>query len=227
MRKTVFLLLGFVLLLMLGCPSEEAAGEAEVPDEAGPGKMPGEEAPEEEAHGAAAEGETPGEVQNETIEEEPGEVPEEEEPEEEPIICVPVAVSGYAEVIVYRDDVQYYGDEGMVVSARELEIGKTLNVPGGGSVTLEEILLDADCEECGEKPSWTYSQKAKLRISVPNAPEDIVVVAGEGGHGFFNSSYMCKTLDWDGETCLEYVPDGQKQYYVGRVTAEKTCVWEE
>lgn len=235
-----FVFLGLVLLLAFGCPSEEAPAEP-LGEEAGPEEnASAEEAimeeqtgetPEEEEEGT---GEVPEEGE-EAVEEQEGEASEEgdEAPEEEmeeaesgeaPAACVPVATSGYAEVTVYRDDIQYYGEEGKVVYAEELEMEESLNLPGGGTITLEDIVLDADCEECGEKPSWTYTQKAKLRIIVPNAPEDIVVVAGTDEHGFFNSTYECHTWDWDGENCLKYVPDKQKQYYVGKISAEKLCV---
>ncbi|MFP3949635.1 MAG: hypothetical protein ACLFUZ_00885 [Candidatus Micrarchaeia archaeon] len=222
-----FVFLGLVLLLMFGCPSEEAPPEENASME----EVVVEEQAEEtavEANETAMEEETVEEVpedeKDEATEEEQEEKPEEDESPEEPVICIPVASAGYAEVTVYQDDIQYYGEEGKVAYSEELEMGDSLNIPSGGTITLENIVVDADCEECGEKPSWTYSQKAKLRISVPNAPEDVVVVAGTEEHGFFNSTYECHTWDWDREYCLKYVPDEQKQYYVGKISAEKLCV---
>ncbi|MBD3389527.1 hypothetical protein GF415_01065, partial [Candidatus Micrarchaeota archaeon] len=230
MRRIYFVFLGMMLLFAFGCPSEEAPAEP-LGEEAG---APEENASVEEIiEGEPVEETTGGET--ETDGEEPvEEIPEEEEVEangteaeedaesgEEPVACIPVAVSGYAELTVYQTDIQYYGEEGKVVYAEELEMGESLNLPGGSTITLEDIVIDSDCEECGERPSWTYSQKAKLRISVPNAPEDIIVVAGTDEHGFFNSTYECHTWDWDRENCIRYVPDKQKQYYVGKISAEK------
>ncbi len=237
MKSKGFVFLGLVLLLMFGCPSDEASPEPlNGEDGASEGNASVEEVVvEEQAEETAVEAnetameeetveEVPKDEKDEATEEGQEEKPEEAESPEEPVACVPVASAGYAEVTAYQDDIQYYGEEGKVAYAEELEMEESLGLPGGGTITLEDIVVDADCEECGEKPSWTYSQKAKLRISVPNAPEDIVVVAGTDEHGFFNSTYECHTWDWDGEYCLRYVPDKQKQYYVGKISAEKICV---
>ena len=170
----------------------------------------------------------------EPAEEEPEDVPEEqnetmeepEVPEEEQVVCVPITLTGTVEIALCTEDSLYCDEEGdkQVVYSREVDIGRTLNLPSGAKVILEDIMLDAECEECGEPPSWTHSQLAKLRITVPNAPEDIVVYADVGDTGTFISGYKCKTLDWDGKTCLEWIPDKENQYYVGKIVADKTCV---
>ncbi|MCP4646694.1 MAG: hypothetical protein GY852_03030 [bacterium] len=161
----------------------------------------------------------PEEAQNETAE-------EPEVPEEEPIVCVPITLTGTAEIAICTEDSFYCDDEGdkQVVYGKEVKIGNTMSLPSGTTVTLEDIVLDAECEECGEPPSWTYSQLAKLRITVPNAADDTVVYADVGDTGTFISGYKCKTLDWDGKTCLEWIPDEENQYYVGKIVANKTCV---
>jgi len=164
------------------------------------------------------------EVSEETPEEEQNETAEEEEPV--PIVCVPITLTGTVEIAICTEDSLYCDDEGdeQVVYAKEMEIGRTLNLPSKAKVHLEDIVLDAECGECGEPPTWTHSQLAKLRITVPNAPEDLVIYADVGDSGTFTSEYKCKTLDWDGKTCLEWIPDKENQYYVGKIVADKTCV---
>jgi hypothetical protein len=215
MSRMIFIFLGLVLLFAFGCPSEEVPPAAETPG--GP----------QEVH-----------PENETVaepepEEEPEEVPAEEPEEEpapevapEPIVCVPITLTGTVEIAVCTEDSLYCDDEGdeQVVYGKEVGIGETLSLPSKAKVLLEDIALDAECDECGKPPSWTYSQLAKLRITVPNAPEDLVIYADVGDSGTFTSGYKCKTLDWDGKTCLEWIPDKENQYYVGKIVADKTCV---
>ncbi len=165
-------------------------------------------------------------------EEGPEEVPKEqnetmeEEPEEEQVVCVPITLTGTVEIALCTEDSLYCDEKGDKHAAygKEVKIGNTMSLPSGAKVILEDIVLDAECEECGEPPSWTHSQLAKLRITVPNAPEDIVVYADVGDTGTFISGYKCKTLDWDGKTCLEWIPDKENQYFVGKIVADKTCV---
>ena len=216
----IFVFLGLVLLFAFGCPSEEQPAVVETPEEPQEEVQPENETviepePEEEP---IEEEEVPAEEeQNETVE---------EEPESGPIVCVPITLSGHVEIAICTEDSLYCDDEGdeQVVYGKEVGIGETLSLPSGAKVYLEDIALDAECEECGEKPSWTQSQLAKLRITVPNAPEDLVIYADTGDTGTFTSEYKCKTLDWDGKTCLEWIPEKENQYYVGKIVADKTCV---
>ncbi len=217
MNKMIFMFLGLVLLFSFGCPSEEAPTAAETPGE--PQEVhPENETVAEPGGEPVAEEEAPAEEgQNETLE---------EEPEVEPIVCVPITLTGQVEIAICTEDSNYCDDEGdkQVVYGEEVEIGETLSLPSGATVLVEDIALDAECEECGEKPSWTHSQLAKLRITVPNAPEDLVIYADTGDTGTFTSEYKCKTLDWDGKTCLEWIPEKENRYYVGKIVADKTCV---
>lgn len=160
-------------------------------------------------------GEEPEVEENETVEEEP----EGLEPEE---VCEPVALSGWIELGVYEEDAKYYYEETEIEYDEKMNIGDSLGLPGGGRITLKGIVLDAECGECGEVPTWTYKQTAVLNISVPNAPGDIVAYAGPDEHGLFNSSFECRTVGFDGK-CVEYEPDGASQYYVHWVVAEKIC----
>ena len=221
----ILALLGIMLLFSFGCPGEEGA--------ASPAEGQEEEVPEEiEANISEEEPisepvETPPEEIPE-INESEGEVgPEEEIPEEsaEEIVCVPVATEGYVEIGIYEGEAKYYYEGTEVVYLEKLEMGNYLSGPDGSKIILDDIIINGTCEECGTKPSWTYGQMAKLRITVPNGP-DHTVIAYIDQPGSFISLYKCKTLDWDGKTCIEYVPDESHQYYVWRVVADKTCVEE-
>ena len=137
--------------------------------------------------------------------------------------CVPVATGGYAEVGLYTEDATYFNEaEGKQIAYGELEIGQSLSVEGA-VVTLEGILINGTCEECDVPPSWTYSQFALLKITVPEGEDELRIV-GTDEHGSFVSSYKCKTVAFSGSACIEYVPDTTHQYYVSRVDGEKLCV---
>jgi len=223
----IFALLGIMLLFSFGCPGEEVPAEPisgeDVPEETGANVSKEEPASEPIEEPTLPPEESP--KKNES-EEETG--AEEVVPEEEPegIVCVPVATDGYIELGVYEGDAKYYYEETQVAYMEKLELGKDLAVTDGARIALDEIILNGTCEECGAKPSWTYTQMAKLRITTPNGPE-LIVIAQIGQPGSFISSYKCKTLDWDGKTCIEYLPDESHQYYVWKVVANKTCVEEE
>lgn len=218
MHRTAFTLLGIMLLLSFGCPGEEA------PQVEGPivEPEPVEEEPEEE----------PEQVEEEPIEE----VPEEEEPEpveempaeEEPVVeveCIPVATSGYVEMGIYTEDAKYYNvvEGKRAAYAEKLEIGKTLSLSKDVKITLLRIHPNATCGECGKKPIWTHFHTAELLIEVKGS-ENEIVFGEEDGRGSFISGYKCDVFDWDGKTCIKYVPTTSHQYYVHRIRAETLCV---
>lgn len=217
MQKIAFVLIGIMLLLSFGCPGEEAppAEEPEPVEEEEPAEEePIEEAPVEEVP-----------AEEEPIEETPvEEVPVEEEPAQ-PIECVPVATSGYVELGIYTEDAKYYNEveDKRVAYAEKLEIGKSISLPGGATVMLVEIHPNATCGECGKKPTWTYFHTAELLIKV-KAAVDETRYAEQGGHGAFVSEYECDVFDFDGKTCLRYVPATTSQYYVHTIRAETLCV---
>ena len=220
----IFILVGLVLLFSFGCPGEETPAS---PEPESPGEIPQEEEPAPEAPEEVEPPEAESPSANESGEEEVAvdEEPAPEAPEEEPVeeaVCVPIATDGYIEIGVYEGNAKYYYEGTEVSYHSRLEIGKSLRA-GDGEILLEAIIINGTCEECYGHPSWTYEQMAQLRISVPPGEDEVRVVRMDQ-NGSFVSSYRCKTLDWDGKTCREYVPDEELQYYLWRVVADKTCV---
>ncbi len=146
-----------------------------------------------------------------------------EEPVKEEMECIPVATEGQIELGVYEGDAKYYYEETEINYATKLEIGKSLKVNGGVKITLDSILINGTCGLCDAKPNWTEEQTAKITITVPHGAEH-TEIAHIGEPGSFTSSYKCKTLDWDGKTCIEYVPEEKMQYYIWKISSEKTCI---